>query len=257
MPVQALDISLVSPLSLADNAASVLLEQDEWDPSVGKLSKLGVFAYLQGLLFGEETADLQDCGTDALGWVRKDIYAYPSSPGLGYLIGISHGEIGERIVEDLEYAEVINLQNETEIGLKYPCQGIISKEWITDSFDSEGGELPRPKVSISSEGDDLQISGPAVGALLVVYRVIRHRYHIDVPPRENAGENSLQSFVWVVWSGGNNYMEVSLPDDQDMSECNNWGGGGGHIGSPGPNRPESVPPEDENRDIDYCTQLEI
>lgn len=258
MPAQALDITLVSPLSLGDSDASVLLEQEGWPRYIGYLTRLGVVAYLDGLLFGDDDAEdaSRNCGTDQLGRVVKNIYAYPDPADLGYLIGISHGEIGERIVEDLEYAEVLNLQNETEINLKYPCQGIISKEWITDSFNVEGGELPPPNVSITVDGTDLDVSGPAVGALLVVYRVIRHRYRITVPPRENAGENSLQSFVWVAWNGGNNYMEVSLPDDQEPGECNNYGDTG-HIGDPGPDRPDSVPPEDESVDIDYCTQLVI
>lgn len=257
MPVSSADIILAPPPASAGDSARVLLEQDEWDSYTGYLTRMGALAYLNNLLFGDEDdAEEENCGVDLDGHVRKNVYAYPDPANLHYLIGLSHGEMGPQTVEELEYAEVLNLQADQEAGLKYPCFGIISTSWIVDAYDSEGSPQHRPAVRITG-GTQPKFLISTYGALLVTYRVIRHSYAIDVPPRENAGENSLQSFVWAVWPGGNDYMEVDLPDDQEPGDCNNSIRGQGHIGYNGPNRPNSVPPEDEDVYIDYCTQEEL
>lgn len=256
MQTGSLDITLVSPLSLSGAAGSLQLEQEGWGRYVGYLTRVGVVAYLKNLLFGDEDYDTEasNCGPDADGHVRKSIFAYPGPAELHYLIGISHGEIGERIVEELDYAEVLNLQEDQAVSLKYPCRQLLSTTWLIDAYDSDGETLPEPDIVIKQDGNTKSFATSTYGALLVVYRVLRHRYRIDVPPRENAGENSLQSFVWAVWTDGTNYMEVSLPDDKEPGSCNNSFRGHGHIGTPGPDRPESVPPEDEDTFFDYCTQ---
>ena len=60
----------------------VLLEQEPWDPYVGYLTKLGVIAYLNALLF-EGPEVLPNCAYNG-GMFSKAIYAYPSRPDLNY-----------------------------------------------------------------------------------------------------------------------------------------------------------------------------
>lgn len=243
-----LPLRITRSTSARDTSASVLLEQEPWDRYVGLLTRGGVVVYLRSLLFDEPPQEEKCAALD--GVVGGIVYAYPDPPGLAYHLGISHGEAGERIVSELEYAEVLQIQNEQRPSLRYPTGEILSATWVTDAFAADGESLPRPAVSIA--GGQIVIAAPVYGTLLVIYRVTRHTYRVRIAARPTAPENKYQSYVYAVWDGGNNFIEYQPPvDAEDDGRCNNSRRGDGDISAPDRCEP-SVYPEDIWRYWDYC-----
>lgn len=248
---QTLRLTIVSRDRSRDNDDFVLLEQEAWDPYVGFLTKLGVVAYLNKLLF--EGPDVEpNCGWDGSSF-SKQIYAYPSRPELNYLAGCSHGTLGPQRVQEVDYTEAIQCNLELEPQLKYPALSVTRFAWVGDAYSPLGDVLTRPTVTINATG--IKIAEKVYGTLLVTYKVCRHIYSIAIRPRIGATENKLQSFVYACWDGGNTYLEIEAPVGAEDGECNTFGSGGDHFTS-SPSKPQSVPSEDTNIYIDYCTQEE-
>lgn len=230
----------------------VLLEQEPWDPYVGMLTKGGVVVYLYDLLFGEEDNVSTDCGVDEYAGVSGVVYAYPDPKDLNYHIGISHSDPGEPIITELQYSELLQVQNEKAPILRYPTDEIISAEWITDAFTVGGQPLPRPIIHTS--GGKIRISEAVYGTILVIYKVVRHTYSVYILPRPTAIENKYQSYVYAVWDGGNNYLEYEPPKTvEDGGDCNLSRHGEGDISTPEDCEPPLVSPEDVHYDVDYCS----
>lgn len=239
---------IVSP-SRGVNDDSVLLEQEAWDPYVGFLTKLGVVAYLNKLLYQGD--DLEpNCAYDGSSY-SKTIFAYPSRPDLNYIIGCSWGTLGPRRVQEVDYTEAIQCNLELGPQLTYPALSVTRYSWVGDAYSPEGDILTRPSVTINDHG--IAIAEKVYGTLLVTYRVCRHLYSIAIRPRSDAEENKLQSFVYACWDGGNTFIEVEAPAGAEEDQCNNFGSGGDHF-TTGDDVPQSVPPEDQTIWKDYCTQ---
>jgi hypothetical protein len=246
----SLRLVIVSPDRSRDNDDFVLLEQEPWDPYVGFLTKLGVVAYLNKLLFqGPDLAE--NCGWDG-DTLSRQIFGYPSRRDLNYTAGCSHGTLGPRRVQEVDYTEAIQCNLELEPELTYPALSVTRFAWVGDAYSPLGDVLARPAVTINANG--IKIATKVYGTLLVTYKVCRHIYSIAIRPRVGATENKLQSFVYAVWSGGNTYLEVKPPAGAEDGECNYYRGSGNFTSEP--NKPQSVPADDQNIYIDYCTQEE-
>jgi len=245
-----LPFRITRSLARSETKNRILLEQERWDPYIGMLTKGGVVAYLHGLLFGEESGVEKRCGVDEEGNVSSDIFAYPDPPDLGYHLGISHGVLGPRVITDLVYAELLQIQGVTEPALRYPTREILSAEWVTDAFAVDGEALPRPVVSITD--GRVRIAQAVYGTMLVIYRVVRHSYAATISPRPEAAENRYQSYIYAVWPGGTNYRAYELPPAVENGGRCNLNGDDVDIDSPDGCRPPSVRPEDLHYDVDYC-----
>jgi len=214
-----LNISLSNPTS---SGGSVMIEQNAWSPYTGYLTKGGAVAYLYSLLFGEpDDGPGENCG--ATGGVDGNtatgtVYTYPDPPELPYKFSVSNASVTGLAVEALEFAEVVHIQNTTEARLQYPTRRIISAEWL-----SKGLGLPE----IITTGGRVRVRKPTMGSMLVVYEVVRHSREVSVNPRLDSTKNLYQNFIYVVWDGGNNYLEYSPPPDaeegdsgKDSARCN-------------------------------------
>ena len=231
----------------------VLLGQEPWDPYIGMLTVGGLWAYIRQLLYGEGEGVQENCGADEAGLIGGVVYAYPDPAGLVYDLGISHGDPGPRIETELKYAELLQVQNETEPSLRYPTDEIYSAVWVTDALAKDGETLPRPAISIA--GGRVRTATPTYGTILAIYKVVRHTYQVWISPRPTAAENKYQSFIYAVWDGGNNYIEYQPPADaEDGGRCNNlihYGEGG--TTPSGDCEPPRPTPQDINYDVDYCS----
>jgi|GEM_PF-7075193 hypothetical protein len=246
----SLRLAIVSPSSSRSTDDFVRLEQEPWDPYIGSLTRFGVLAYLNAMLFQADEPEPYCAGDSP----TLTVYAYPSRADLNYLAGASWGTLGPRRVQEVLYTEALQLDLELEPELKYPALSIERYVWVGDAYSPAGDVLVRPAVTISGSG--ITIAEKVYGTLLVTYRVCRHLYSLAVQPRPDAEENRLQSFVFTCWDGGNNYIEIEAPEGAEEGACNNRGGS---TFNPiwDDYTPDHVEPEDINVDVDYCTGLEI
>lgn len=249
----ALTITIGAP-ARPESGAFVLLEQEAWDPYINYLTKAGVIGYLNARLFNAPPPPAFCSAPD--GSYSKTVYAYPSPGALPYRIGVAVGVISERSQSFLDYAEAIQCDLQTELTPKYPVQEITRWEWVGDAYDRDGAVIPKPAVRISGKG--LALDQPVYGTVLVVYKVVQHRYTVSIKPRIGAQENRLTAFAWAVWSGGNTVIEVEAPDGAEEGVCQaGLDTGSSHVEDMPDGVPGSVSPDNETHDIDYCTMLEM
>ncbi len=239
----------------ADAADFVLLEQQEWDKNVNRLTKLGVIGYLNNLLYGG-TDITENCSDAARGY---HVYAYPSRPDLNYSIGCSQGSLGPSRIEQLVYSEIINCDLKTELTPRYPVMEIKTFGWIGDPLGLEGHVVERPELTLTP-ANTLLISDPVYGSVLITYSLIRHARTLAINPLPGAVENALQCWIYALWPGGRRTLEYNFPEGDDL--INDAGGVGVCQGSrtlyhgtinDSPTV-KCVTPEDEEKYSDYCDQ---
>jgi hypothetical protein len=270
----SLRLALTTPQAAGISGGSVHLEQEKWDPYTGHLTKVAALGWLQKMLFGGD-APPSNCPGDGPGY-QKALYAYPQPEGLNYQAYLSHGLLTGPVIQRREFTELIQCNLDRRPGLKYPAIAINSHEWQGETYDGQGNMVPPPLVEVVD--NSIRLSSAVYGSLRVSYLVCRHTYVAAVQPREEYGENKLQTYLLAVWAGGNNHLEVEAPATAEDGLCNSrWNPGAGMFGylptwsegmggglsgdgdgdeeDDNPYRP--VDGEDENRYIDYCTQEEL
>lgn len=250
--------SIIIPISKysVSNSNYVQLEQKPWESNVGKLTKGGVWAYLDSLLFGDPEEDLEEnCGMNTDGSVNSTIYAYPFPFELPYYINSTRGTLGEKQINQLQYSEIIQVQSGTAPSTTYQTDNIISADWIFDPIDTNGNIKPQP--SITWNGGKLDdISDGIYGSILIVYDVVQHVYPFTIFSDEELTENKYSSFIYAVWEGGNNVIEFVPSDDAIGDSCKNRGEVV-NISDPDPSGEPTAYPEDQYIDWDYCSDCQL
>ncbi len=264
---QTLNISLTNPAS-TDSAQDLLrLEQDEWGKHVGRVTREDAANAILSRLFGNSVAGL-DCGLNANGDMECVIYAYPAYPALNYHLISSRGTVSRSVTETLSESEGVVFNNSFKARLKYPAEAITSTRWQGSVFDRFGGMMPPPAVSI--DGDEISLSHPVSGVLIVEYTVIRHDWILIVPPSDTA-VGKFDSVVYGLYRNGISWVIASPPPNADHLSANTPCGflpggnsGGGSVNTdddssdeddPGVFKPpKNAPKKDRNVTVDYCTQ---
>jgi len=188
--------------------------------------------------------------------------------------GLSHGTIREHTMQELDYSELIQVNLQRNPQLSYPPLEIRNYAWDGDVYNKLGELVPDPIVSLLNK--IFTVNGEYYGSLRVNYRVLRHTFVVEINPRTEYAENKFQSFFLSVWDGGNTFLEIEAPlTAKDKVECKNrWGDGLGVLSQTGllavgdttigsetsieddelEEYQRKVKPEDEEKNIDYCTQ---
>lgn len=231
----------------------VLLEQEEWGPNVGMLTKAGAIAYLDALLFGDPEEDLEEnCGVATDDLIKTYVYAYPYPANLAFDIHITHGTLTSQTFQQEVYSEIINVQQDTELDLKYPAVSIISAEWVANAYDANFNKLSGVPLTIS--GNKVLVGQKVFGSVLVKYNVVRYRYRASVPLREDDTDEGYNSYIYTIWDGGNNVIKFEPSEDATL-EGSNCGNRFGEL-TVGDDGDDRVPPYADGEDIikyrDYC-----
>lgn len=270
MQAAALDMVLGGPDDASSGTGYVLLQQEAWDPYIGRLTKMQTFAWLSKIIFQTATPTSY-CPPAAPGFA-KTVYAFPSDPGLRFQIGASNGNLVPGPVEILDYSELVQVNLLKNPPLKYPAMAIKSYAWENETFNKKGDEVPLPAVRIINKKPVIDAS--VHGSLKIVYQVYRYTYTLTIQPRDEYQEKKFQSFLWAAWSGGTKFIEIEAPLGAvgDAVSCNNLLGSGvgqfdpfgalpgsttagdGELDTDDEEPFGKVSGEDENVDIDYCSQ---
>ena len=257
MSSQSLSISFVPKTSTRADAEQLLqLEQSDWAPHTGIVTKIKGVRFLLDYLYSEEGDWDVDCGFTNGNLVTL-IYAYPAYPSVAYRLYTTHGTLSERLVETLEKTETITFTNTDSESLKYPVTDIISTEIVGEMWDEYGAPAGLPTVTVDDGA--VVLSAPRYGTVKITYTVHRHVYSLTVAPREDAIMDLFGAVVYALVVGANpEWLELEVPHNADeisegIEECG-WGGGTG-TGS-WPEDDESVPDDTgANASIRYnqCT----
>lgn len=236
-------------------AGLIIMEQLDWMPYVGGLSRFAMATYLAGLIYDSEIYQpYYDCGV-VDGRYQTIVYVYPLVAGLNYQAYLSYGELGERRVEMAEMQESVQVKLNTSFDIKYLVDEIISYEWQGDCYDRDLAVVPAPVLRVSSDRRSIMIGAEVYGTVNLKYRTERHTYSVAVTRREEAAENRYSSTCFCVYDGGPpEHLVLSPPPgaeefDGDCAE----GGGGNRINPPPDPDPDWPDPHaDRNTVYDWC-----
>lgn len=200
--------SSVTPLDL------ITIEQEEWSPYTGYLTKANMVKIVASYLYGTDFGATIDCGI-ADGQLVTLIYAYPKIADLDYTMRCSRGTLSERLVEFVEETEVVNFELEDIASLSHPARELISYDWYDEFkvYDKTGKEIAYPVVTIID--NEVSLSQKVYGSVEVTYQVERHTYGITVEQREESIENFYSSVVFATYEKGIKYLELTQPPNSD------------------------------------------
>ncbi len=247
----SLSLNLTRPA--AGTASKLIIEQEKYGPTDGYLSRAGMHLLLWALL-QDEQPEQPECSHTCATWIN--VYRYDL--GLQYQLHASHGQLGERIVEDeLIFTEKIKFSMEQEKPLKYPCFGLVAVNWLGDrAWNHEAQQIAPPPLTATATAVR-HAPGKLYGTAAVSYRIHRDRYGLALPLREEAKENKFSSVVYAVHKGGPTWEIIEPPPGAEETGQQCVGGGGGVPEFP-PSDDDDQPPTAPHRDAkqvkDYCTQ---
>jgi len=244
----------------------IKLEQEEWNPYVGYVSKAEAVKQIGNYLFGAGTfGSALDCGIEGQ-TITSVIYAYPYQKDLGYELFTSYGTLTggtstERNVQEITKRENLAINLDNEITLSYPAlNGIKNFQWVGDVYDEEGQIVNKNSITYTFNNiDKIKLNKKVYGSLKLFYGVLRHKCELQVTMREEAIENRFSAVVYAIYSDGLVFLEISPPPGVEESagytgyDC---GGSPGNI-IPG-DTPDVYGPKTAGADryieVNYCTQ---
>lgn len=240
---------------------ALLIEQDDWKPYTGIVTKKDVVRYLASIFWPEESFNPQfDCGIVG-GEMICPIYVYPYTQGLAYQFKTSYGTLSERAEDTIDVTETVNFSLDTEVTTKYPVRELKSVEWVDVVYD-ETGTITTAE-SITFENMTLTIGTPVYGSARVEYTTERHAYVLTVTPRTDVAENLFSAAVFAVYAGGIQWLEIEPPPGADeylegTEDCSFGWRSTGSVTYPDDsgNRPKAAY-ADRKIVMDYCSNTQI
>lgn len=252
MVTATLAISLSRPAPSRLN--QLFIEQGDPEPGEGYLSRAGMFLALLDLVENQDPAERTNCLSGGRG---TTLYVYRYDLSLPYTLHVTHGELGDRRVEDdLVFTEKIRVNMQGEVNLKYPNFGVVDTAWLGGKvWDKDGMEISPPAPTTTSSS--VIFPDRLYGTLLISYKIKRDAYFLPLVARPEAEENKYSSVAYAVHRGGVDWMEIRIPEQLEKTGKVCYGGGGtlgGHEGPEDPDGPPSAPHADAEIGIDYCSQ---
>lgn len=235
----------------------LLVEQAEWRPYTGYVTKGNMVRYLANLLYGEAYQAQIDCGLTG-GQVVAAIHVYPLRGDVQYQLLTTHGVLSEPVLEESEQEETLHFNLELTAGLRYPASRVLSTEWLS-SYAADGTPATKPAVTV--DGREITAAALVYGSLLVRYVANRSTHLLTLDKREDATENFYSAFVVGLPVGGRPvFLEFEPPPTAEEMAQGGYDCGMGSGGDPQVTEIEHPldPPEASSHQrtilIDYCTQ---
>lgn len=239
----------------SESSDLLLIEQEDWDKYVGKVTTGSMVRALREMLYGEDSGSLIDCGLTE-GNVACLILVYPKVLGLDYQFAASYGTLSERLEEVIEEKETLNFSLESSASPSHPPLAISGAVWADLVYDAEGNGIAPPPLTITDGAITTTI--PVYGAVDVSYTTERHAYTLVAPRREDAIDNFYTSAVCGWYIGGVNWLVVDMPPGIETFNASAdavCGGDSGFIETPDDDEPGDEPVTGNRRSIvDYCSQ---
>ena len=234
----------------------LLIEQEEWQPYTGYVTKAEMVRALARMLYGAETESQVNCGV-AGGQVVAAIYVYRLEPGVIYQLLASAGTLSEPAAEEKEMTETVQVNLETEAELRYPVASLLETRWLS-AWDEQGNRIDGPAVTLV--GGKLTWSLPVFGSLKVRWLTNRDVWMLTIDRREEAVENLYSAVLLALPSGGRPELLTFAPpptaEEIEEEDCG-WGRlTTGDIEGP-PDHPLDDPTASPHRRtviIDFCSQ---
>jgi len=244
---------LVAAYSRPQAEAGVFIEQTDYAPYTGQVTRYAMAVLLDNLLFDKDKELPTDCGIVGGAFMTVVLF-YPSPAELPFTAHVSRGDLGPGQVENSSRSEIINFRLDQTASLRYPAQEITGVEWLTDTFDAKLQPAPRPSLSLSGQSS-VMASAKIYGAARITYTVRVQIHSLVIAGREESIENKYSSVAYAVYSGGVDWLELSAPPGAEDYDGDCKHGGGQVTPDDDPDDPEpDADGADRTIKIDYCSR---
>lgn len=156
----------------------VLLEQREWRPYAGIVTKANMVRYLARILYGDQWQEQVDCGFSGDA-IIIGIYVFPLRPGVQFRLAATIGELSDGDYEEREEQESVHFSLERETSLRHPALQVLDAKWLTGPYLAGGIKTAPPQLSVS--GQRLLAPVPVYGSVQVTTIVPRWLFLQTVP----------------------------------------------------------------------------
>lgn len=234
-----------------------MLEQKEWKPYTGTLTRASIARYIKGRLYGGGISDdsVVDCG-----WGEKmiiTVYAYTLRPDVRFRLVSTVGDIGPMKQKTITEKDTITFEMESEATLKHPAKRIVSAKWLTGPYTNGGLKIEDIDLSVNSL--TLQSPVPIFGSVLIACEVDRAEADITISKDEalpliSAGWGEF--CVGLPVSGKPVALEITPPPGAEELAKNGQpcGRGSGSVSIDSPDEEEPVAQKaDKHLSGDYCS----
>lgn len=252
MTKSALTIQFTRP-SVVREAVFVLLEQEPIDKDINYLTKLQAVDALNYFVSGSGYPK-EYCTENV---VVKNAYAYPWPADVNYQCSVTKGDISRSGAIAVAIEQTIHCDLSDVLSTSYPVHSITQYEWMTDTYDAEGNEQPKPALILA--GSKIAVPYKIFGSVRVVYQTMQDKIQIQIAyNNEVISGATLDPYLICVWPGGHDHLKISFADGEETIDCNNnlkkyaLADYDEDDGDPG-----YISGEDEIHEIDYCTGDEL
>lgn len=252
-----LTITITPEQSARVSEELILVEQAEWRPYTGYVTRGNMVRYLANLLYGEAYQAQIDCGLTG-GQVVAAIHAYPLRNDVRYQLLTTHGVLSEPVMEESEQEETLHFSLELTASLRYPASRVLSTEWLS-SYAADGTPATKPAVTV--DGREIVAAAPVYGSLRIRYQANRSIHLLTLDQRADATENFYSAVIVALPVGGRPVMLTfdPPPTAEEMAEggydCGMGSGGNPQLTEI--EHPLDTPEASSHQRtilIDYCTQ---
>lgn len=155
----------------------VLLEQREWRPYAGIVTKANMVRYLARILYGDQWQEQIDCGLSGDAIVIG-IYVYPLRPGVRFRLAATIGELSDGDYDEVEERESVHFNLEQEARLRHPALRVIDAKWLAGPYLAGGVKTAPPALRVA--GQRLFTAVPVFGSVHVTTVVPRWLFLLTV-----------------------------------------------------------------------------
>lgn len=228
-------------ITLSNNSSTeelLLLEQQTYSAYLGVLTKADLAVGVTSFIYPDTTTTLPSrCGgSDNVFDTVFFVYLYED---LNYELEVSAGELGDCVIEDVEYQQIVLCSLENYVAFDYPSDGLVSEPvWGGVVYDEEGSVVTTPKYTVNDRG--ITFTEKVYGSITVRYMVRRHRYMFTMDKNEDVLENGYFCVAYARWTGGIKGLQVALPDNFEVT--------GGYCGN-GSNTIHSAPDKEPKHSV--------
>jgi len=251
-----LTINITSPEAARISEELLLVEQADWKPFTGYVTKGNMVRRIANMLYGDAYQAEIDCGMVG-SQVVAAIYVYPLRDNVRYRLVATHGVLSDGQFEASEQEETLHFSLETTASIRYPAARILSAEWLS-SYDADGNATTKP--SVTAIGREVTASGPVYGSLRIRYIANRFDHILTMDKREDAVENWYSAAIVALPSGGRPvFLTFDPPPTAEEMAKGDYGCGMGSNGGTATTVKHPLDEPEASRhqrfvQVDYCTQ---
>jgi hypothetical protein len=244
-------LTAVYGVQVADAKGSLQIEQAEWLPYTGYLTRYQFALLLRKLLYGTDDELTVSCGFDGDHYAAQ-ISVYPTPFDMSFNLNFfGGGSLSPGLQVSEPHTELVNLSPNSTSSVKYPIYELVSVDWEGDVYDADLKITQKPSLAV--DGKDIIPGVKVYGTARIEYITLCYQYVATVTGWNETKANQWDGVVYGCHAGGVDSIILNPPpgadeydDDCLYAHLSTIDPNGGDVPTPGK--------RDKYKYFDYCSQ---